>query len=196
MAVVMRAGFGIGPDGHGTRPQFLRPDAGEIDRGLAVHAGGRGHVGIELIAGNDPHAIVLPAFGVVMMVVIVRVRMAVVVGHCAAFDRFRPYPYKIPRFPERRAPELFCDGHVGDTNEDFRGRRCMSSTTDKIKGTANEAMGKAKQGIGEATGSDKMKGEGAVQEIKGKGQKTMGDAKDAAKDAVDRAAASAKRAAD
>lgn len=29
----------------------------------------------------------------------------------------------------------------------------MGSTTDKIKGTANEAIGKAKQGIGEATGS-------------------------------------------
>ncbi|MET4218352.1 uncharacterized protein YjbJ (UPF0337 family) [Bradyrhizobium sp. LB7.2] len=69
----------------------------------------------------------------------------------------------------------------------------MGSTTDKIKGTANEAMGKAKQGIGEATGSDRMKGEGAVQEVKGKGQRAMGDAKDAAKDAVDRAAATAKR---
>ncbi|MET4290051.1 uncharacterized protein YjbJ (UPF0337 family) [Bradyrhizobium sp. LB8.2] len=69
----------------------------------------------------------------------------------------------------------------------------MGSTTDKIKGTANEAMGKAKQGIGEATGSDRMKGEGAVQEVKGKGQRAMGDAKDVAKDAVDRAAAAAKR---
>jgi len=72
----------------------------------------------------------------------------------------------------------------------------MSSTTDKIKGAANEAMGKAKQGIGEATGSDKMKGEGIVQEIKGKGQKAKGDAKDAAKEAVDRAAAAAKRGTD
>ncbi len=72
----------------------------------------------------------------------------------------------------------------------------MGSTTDKIKGATNEAIGKAKQGIGEATGSDRMKGEGVVQEIKGKGQQAMGDAKDAAKDAVDRAAANAKRAAD
>jgi uncharacterized protein YjbJ (UPF0337 family) len=72
----------------------------------------------------------------------------------------------------------------------------MGSTTDKIKGNANEAMGKAKQGIGEATGSDRMKGEGAVQEVKGKGQKAMGDAKDATKEATDRAAAAAKRAAD
>ena len=72
----------------------------------------------------------------------------------------------------------------------------MSSTTDKIKGATNEAVGKAKQGIGEATGSDRMKGEGVVQEIKGKGQQAMGDAKDAAKEAVDRAAANAKRAAD
>ena len=38
----------------------------------------------------------------------------------------------------------------------------MSSTTDKIKGATNEAIGKAKQGIGEATGSDRLKGEGVV----------------------------------
>ena len=72
----------------------------------------------------------------------------------------------------------------------------MGSTTDKIKGTANEAIGKAKQGVGEATGSEKLKGEGVVQEIKGKGQKTMGDAKDAAKEAIDREASAAKRSAD
>ena len=69
----------------------------------------------------------------------------------------------------------------------------MGSTSDKIKGTANEAIGKAKQGIGEATGSDRLQGEGAVQEVKGKGQKAMGDAKDAAKEAIDRAAAAARR---
>ena len=65
----------------------------------------------------------------------------------------------------------------------------MSATTDKIKGTANEAMGKAKQGIGEATGSDRLQGEGVIQETKGKGQKAMGDAKQATKDAVNQTAA-------
>jgi uncharacterized protein YjbJ (UPF0337 family) len=65
----------------------------------------------------------------------------------------------------------------------------MGATTDKIKGTANEAMGKAKQGIGEATGSDRLQGEGVIQEVKGKGQKAMGDAKQATKDAVNDAAA-------
>jgi uncharacterized protein YjbJ (UPF0337 family) len=65
----------------------------------------------------------------------------------------------------------------------------MGATTDKIKGTANEAIGKAKQGIGEATGSDRMRGEGMVQEIKGKGQNAMGDAKQATKDAVNDTAA-------
>ena len=64
----------------------------------------------------------------------------------------------------------------------------MGATTDKIKGVANEAIGKAKQGIGEATGSDRLQGEGAVQEIKGKGQKAVGDAKQATKDAVNNAA--------
>ena len=69
----------------------------------------------------------------------------------------------------------------------------MGSTTDKIKGNANEAIGKAKQGIGEATGSDRLKGEGAVQEIKGKGQKAVGDAKQATKDAVNNAAGAANK---
>jgi uncharacterized protein YjbJ (UPF0337 family) len=73
----------------------------------------------------------------------------------------------------------------------------MGATTDKIKGATNEAIGKAKQGIGEATGSDKLQGEGAVQEIKGKGQQALGDAKDATKDAtkdaVNKAAAAANK---
>ena len=53
----------------------------------------------------------------------------------------------------------------------------MGATTDKIKGTTNEAIGKAKQGIGEATGSDRLQGEGVIQEVKGKGQKAVGDIK-------------------
>ena len=69
----------------------------------------------------------------------------------------------------------------------------MGSTTDKIKGTANEAMGKAKQKLGGATGDENLEGEGAMQELKGKGQKTVGDAKDAAKDALNRAAAAANK---
>jgi uncharacterized protein YjbJ (UPF0337 family) len=69
----------------------------------------------------------------------------------------------------------------------------MGSTADKVKGAANEAMGKAKQGVGEATGSDRLQGEGAVQEVKGKGQQALGDAKEATKDAVNKAAAAANR---
>lgn len=69
----------------------------------------------------------------------------------------------------------------------------MGATTDKVKGAANEAIGKAKQGVGEATGSDRLQGEGATQEIKGKGQQALGDAKDAAKDAINRAAAAANK---
>ena len=68
VTVMMRAGLGVGLDGDGARPQFLRTGAGEIDRGLAVHAGGRGHVGVELVAGNDADAIVLPARRVVAIV--------------------------------------------------------------------------------------------------------------------------------
>jgi uncharacterized protein YjbJ (UPF0337 family) len=72
-------------------------------------------------------------------------------------------------------------------------RMVMGSTADKVKGTTNEAIGKAKRGVGEAVGSDKLKGEGAVQEIKGKGQKAVGDAKEATKDAANKAAAAANK---
>ena len=69
----------------------------------------------------------------------------------------------------------------------------MGATTDKVKGATNEAIGKAKQGVGEATGSDKLQGEGAIQEVKGKGQQALGDAKEATKDAVNKAAAAANK---
>jgi uncharacterized protein YjbJ (UPF0337 family) len=62
----------------------------------------------------------------------------------------------------------------------------MSSTTDKIKGAANEAAGKVKQGVGKATGSEKLQAEGAAQELKGKAQGTVGDAKGAVKSATDK----------
>ena len=69
----------------------------------------------------------------------------------------------------------------------------MGAKTDKIKGAANEAIGKAKQGIGEAVGSDRLEGKGVIQEVKGKGQKAVGDAKEATKNAVNKAAAAANK---
>lgn len=62
----------------------------------------------------------------------------------------------------------------------------MSSTTDKIKGAANDAMGKVREGAGRAVGDDKMQAEGLAQQAKGKTQKAVGEAKDAVKDVVDK----------
>jgi uncharacterized protein YjbJ (UPF0337 family) len=62
----------------------------------------------------------------------------------------------------------------------------MSSTTDKIKGLANEAVGNVKQGVGKATGNDKLQAEGKAQELKGEAQKTVGDVKDGAKNLADK----------
>ena len=69
----------------------------------------------------------------------------------------------------------------------------MGATTDKVKGAANEAIGKAKQGVGEAVGSDKLQGEGVIQEVKGKGQQALGDAKDAVKNVANKAAGAANK---
>ncbi|MFD0934674.1 CsbD family protein [Methylobacterium trifolii] len=62
----------------------------------------------------------------------------------------------------------------------------MSSTTDKIKGLANEAAGNVKQGIGNVTGNDKLVAEGKAQELKGEAQKTVGDVKDGASNLADK----------
>lgn len=63
----------------------------------------------------------------------------------------------------------------------------MSSTGDKIKGLANEAAGNVKQAVGKATGNDRLRAEGAAQELKGEAQQALGKAKDAVKKAVDKA---------
>jgi uncharacterized protein YjbJ (UPF0337 family) len=69
----------------------------------------------------------------------------------------------------------------------------MGSTSDKIKGVTNEAVGNAKQGIGKAVGSEKMQAEGLMQEAKGEVQQAVGKAKDATKKATDKVAATAHR---
>jgi uncharacterized protein YjbJ (UPF0337 family) len=90
-------------------------------------------------------------------------------------------------------PGTFDAGRIYLRSLTIKRRFPMGATADKVKGATNEAIGKAKQGVGEAVGSDKLQGEGAVQEIKGKGQKAVGDAKEATKDAVNKAAAAANK---
>ncbi len=63
----------------------------------------------------------------------------------------------------------------------------MGSTTDKIKGMANEAAGNVKQGVGKALDDKKMQAEGVVQERKGEAQQAVGETKDAVKKVVDKA---------
>lgn len=63
----------------------------------------------------------------------------------------------------------------------------MSSTGDKIKGMANEAVGNVKQAVGKATDNDKLRAEGKAQELKGEAQQTVGKAKDAVKNTIDKA---------
>jgi len=61
----------------------------------------------------------------------------------------------------------------------------MGSTTDKIKGLANEAAGNTKQAVGKATDNKKLQAEGLLQERKGEAQQAVGKAKDAVKKAID-----------
>lgn len=63
----------------------------------------------------------------------------------------------------------------------------MGSTTDKIKGVANQAAGTVKQGVGEAVGNPNLEVEGAAQKLKGEVQEGVGKAKDAVKKVIDKA---------
>ena len=69
----------------------------------------------------------------------------------------------------------------------------MSSTTDKIKGLANEAAGNVKQGVGNVTGDTKLQAEGKAQELKGDAQQAAGKVKDGVKDAADTVADTANK---
>lgn len=55
----------------------------------------------------------------------------------------------------------------------------MSSTSDKIKGVANEAIGNVKKSVGKATGNTELEVKGTIQEKKGEAQQAIGKVKDA-----------------
>jgi uncharacterized protein YjbJ (UPF0337 family) len=50
---------------------------------------------------------------------------------------------------------------------------------DEIKGAAKDAKGSIKEGIGKATGNNRMAAEGAAERVAGKVQKGVGSVKDA-----------------
>lgn len=60
----------------------------------------------------------------------------------------------------------------------------MGEVTDKIAGYANEAAGKIKQAIGDATNNPELEADGAAQEAKGDLQKVKGDVKGALGDKI------------
>jgi uncharacterized protein YjbJ (UPF0337 family) len=75
-------------------------------------------------------------------------------------------------------------------------RRCYSSRADdsyteelmnkdEITGKIEQIVGKAKQGVGEVVGSDKLANEGVAEQVTGAAKETWGNTKDAAKEIQD-----------
>jgi uncharacterized protein YjbJ (UPF0337 family) len=56
-----------------------------------------------------------------------------------------------------------------------------------VKGTIDDAAGRAKRQVGEWTGDTNAQVEGAAQQVKGKAEKAWGNVKDAALDAKNKA---------
>ncbi len=50
---------------------------------------------------------------------------------------------------------------------------------DRMKGSATNMVGKAKEAAGNLTGDSKLKGEGKMDQAKGRGQNAIGGIKDA-----------------
>ena len=55
---------------------------------------------------------------------------------------------------------------------------------DEAKGAAKDIKGSVKEGVGKATGNDRMAAEGAADRVAGKVQKGVGSLKDAARNAL------------
>jgi len=58
---------------------------------------------------------------------------------------------------------------------------------DRVKGTIDDAAGRAKRQVGEWTGDTNTQLEGAAQQVKGKAEKALGHVKDSIRDAKDNA---------
>jgi uncharacterized protein YjbJ (UPF0337 family) len=55
---------------------------------------------------------------------------------------------------------------------------------DQVEGAAKDMKGSIKEGVGKATGNDRMAAEGAGERVEGKVQKAVGSVKDAARQAL------------
>jgi uncharacterized protein YjbJ (UPF0337 family) len=55
---------------------------------------------------------------------------------------------------------------------------------DRIKGSAQQAKGAVKQGVGKLTGDSKLQSEGAAEKLGGKIQNAVGGAKDSVRQAL------------
>ena len=90
--VVVGAGLGVGVDVHRAGPELLGAHPGAVDGGGAVHAGRLGGVRVQLVAGHDAHAGMLPAVGREIVAVVAVVRhgdRSSRSGHCAGRLLFR-----------------------------------------------------------------------------------------------------------
>ena len=55
---------------------------------------------------------------------------------------------------------------------------------DEAKGAAKDIAGSIKQGVGKATGNERLQAKGAAERVEGKVQKGVGALKDAARDTL------------
>ena len=56
----------------------------------------------------------------------------------------------------------------------------------RVEGTWDKLKGNVKEGVGKLTGDEKLQAEGQVDQAKGSAKSTVGGAKDAARDVLDK----------
>jgi len=142
----------------------------------------RRNVGIELVAGNDANAIMLPAFRV-------RRDLGVILGVIGMGDRESLscclVPVKLRTLQKTAITNQTCQelsmqqGLSSAKLNPSKGESPWVQRQTRLKGTTNEAIGKAKQGVGRSRRLRQIAGRRRRAGIKGKGQKAVGDAKEA-----------------
>ena len=65
-----------------------------------------------------------------------------------------------------------------------RNERSYAMNKEHVKGAADKAKGAVKEGVGKATGNERLREEGQMDKAKGEIHKAAGDLKDAAKKAA------------
>ena len=71
-------------------------------------------------------------------------------------------------------------------NQEFLAKEERHMDKDRVEGAAKNIGGKIKEGVGKATGDEKLRRDGQVDQVTGRAENAVGGAKDAAREKLNK----------